>query len=69
MPIAIVDSRETRGCGVGNGEPGSELTRRMRSDMGVDFTFGAVVYREERLGNKDLLGLVGSVEVSELDIV
>ena len=26
--------------------------------MGVGFAFGAMVYRDERLGNKDSLGLV-----------
>jgi hypothetical protein len=64
VPIA---SRETRGFGVGNGDPGSELTRRMSSDIGVDFAFGAMVYREDRLGNKDSLGLVEFVGVSVLD--
>lgn len=33
--------------------------------MGVGFAFEAIVYREERLGNKDSLGFVGFVEVSE----
>jgi hypothetical protein len=35
--------------------------------MGVDFDFDAMVYREERLGNKDSLGLAGFVKVSELE--
>lgn len=32
-----------RGAGERNGEPGMELTRRIRSDMGVDFVLGAIV--------------------------
>jgi hypothetical protein len=38
----------------------------MRSDMGTGLVFGAMVYREEMLGNKDSVGLLGFVEVSEV---
>ena len=38
-----MEEPEGRGAGEWKGEPGSEFTRRIRSDMGVDFVLGAMV--------------------------
>jgi len=43
VPAAASFPMEGRGPGEWKGELGSEFTRRIRSDMGVDFVLGAMV--------------------------